>query len=154
MKRALVLVAFLLLSCTTTAWAQGAGSAPVGDPRAAGGKCLLPDLSGLTPAQRAAAVLNAGLQMTNLDTVDPGSLPACPATFSCNSITGCGAGSTCSLTVLGPCCEDGGAKLCCSNHGEIVVDQCPCQCVLGTVCSSACASHTNVTVSCFLVPAS
>jgi len=147
MKRALVLVAFLLFLCTT-AWAQGAGGAPVADPRAAGGKCVLPDLSGLTPAQRAAVVLNAGLQMTYVDT---NALPACPVTFSCNSIGGCVAGSVCSVSVVGPCCRDGSAKLCCQNGGEIVVDRCACQCS-GPLCSAACASHSNVTVSCFLVP--
>lgn len=138
MKRALVLVAFLIFT-SNLAWAQ-----------AAGGNCRLPDLAGLSPGQRAAAAINAGLQMTYMDTTP---VPACPVTFNCNSIAGCGAGSTCSNTVLGRCCQDGGAVLCC-QFGEILEQQCPCKCTAGTVCSSACTSSTNVTVSCFLPPGS
>lgn len=149
MKRVAFLVAVLLLM-SSLAWAQSAGPAPVpvADPRA-GGHCQLPDLAGLSPGQRAAAVINAGLQMTYVDTAPA---PACPVAFSCNSIAGCGAGSTCNVTVLGRCCSDGGALLCCQT-GEILEQQCPCQCT-STVCSSACTSRTNVTVSCFLPPAS
>jgi hypothetical protein len=151
MQRALILVAVLLLS-STLSWAQAAGAAPApaADPRAAGGSCLLPNLAGLSPGQREAAVLNAGLQMIYVDTP---AYPACPVTFQCNSIAGCGAGPVCAVSVLGPCCKDGSAVLCCQGGGDIVVDRCPCQCT-GPLCSSACASKTNVTVSCFLVPAS
>ncbi len=138
MKRAFVLVAFLIFS-SNLAWAQ-----------AAGGNCQLPDLAGLSPGQRAAAALGAGLQVTYVDTTP---VPACPVTFNCNSIAGCGAGSTCSNTVLGRCCSDGGAVLCC-QFGEILEQQCPCKCTAGAACSSACTSSTNVTVSCFLPPGS
>ncbi len=143
MKRTLFLVAVLLLT-STVAWAQAADLRT-----AAGGNCQLPNLAGLSPGQRAAAALNAGLQVTYVDTTP---VPACPVTFNCNSIAGCGAGSTCRNTVLGRCCQDGGAVLCC-QFGEILEQQCPCQCT-GAVCSSACTSSTNVTVSCFLPPGS
>jgi hypothetical protein len=154
MKRILILVAVLLLS-SILSWAQAAGtaSAPVADPRTGGGHCQLPNLAGLTPEQRAVAALNAGLQMTYAATPVGSPYPACPTTFKCNSVAGCGAGPVCSLTVLGRCCHDGAAVLCCQDGGEIVVNRCGCVCA-GTVCSSACSTKTNVTVSCFLVPAS
>jgi hypothetical protein len=150
MKRILVLSVVLLLS-SALSWAQAAGTAPapVADPRAAGGRCVLPDLAGLPPGQRAAAALNAGLQLTYVDTP---AYPACPTTFACNSLAGCAAGATCTNTVLGRCCRDGGAVLCCQT-GEILEQACPCQCT-GAVCAtSQCTSSTNVTVSCFLPPA-
>jgi hypothetical protein len=72
MKRALFLVAVLFLM-SNLAWAQAAGTAPspVADPRA-GGNCQLPDLAGLSPGQRAAAAINAGLEMTFVDSPGPG----------------------------------------------------------------------------------
>jgi hypothetical protein len=151
MKRVLVLGVVLLLS-SALSWAQAAGTAPapVADPRGTGGRCVLPDLAGLPPAQRAAAALNAGLQLTYVDTP---AYPACPTTFSCNSIAGCAAGSICTATVIGRCCRDGGAVLCCQDGGDIAVDRCPCQCI-GPVCLSSCLSSTNVSVSCLLVPGS
>jgi hypothetical protein len=150
MKRVAFLVAVLLLM-SGLAWAQAAGTAPVpvADPRV-GGNCRLPDLAGLSPGQRAAAALGAGLQVTYVDTTPT---PACPVAFNCNSIAGCGAGSTCSVTVIGRCCSDGNAVLCC-QFGEIVEQQCRCQCTSTVCASSACTSSTNVTVSCFLPPAS
>src|SRR4029077_12779301 len=104
MKRILILVAVLFLM-SALSWAQTAGTAPapVADPRTGGGHCQLPNLVGLTPEQRAAAVLNAGLQVTYADTTP---VPACPVTFNCNSIANCGVGSTCNNTVLGRCCSD------------------------------------------------
>ena len=153
MKRVVILVAVLFLM-SALSWAQTAGTAPapVADPRTGGGHCQLPDLAGLTPEQRAAAALNAGLQMTYADTV-VSPPPACPTAFNCSSIAGCGAGSVCAVSVLGRCCQDGGATLCCQDGGDINVNRCPCKCT-GPLCSSACSSKTNVTVNCFLVPAS
>jgi hypothetical protein len=153
MKRILILVAVLFLM-SALSWAQTAGTAPApeADPRTGGGHCQLPNLAGLTPEQRAAAALNAGLQMTYADTV-VSPPPACPVTYNCNSVAGCAAGSVCSATVLGRCCRDGNATLCCQDGDDIVVNRCGCVCT-GTVCSSACTSKTNVSVSCFLVPAS
>jgi hypothetical protein len=155
MKRILILVAVLLLS-SALSWAQTAGTAPapVMDPRTGGGHCQLPNLAGLTPEQRAAAILNAGLKMTSADIGVGSPYPACPTTFKCNSIANCQAGSICNTTVIGPCCHDGSAVLCCQDHGDIAVDRCACQCPLGTACSLACLNSTNVSVSCFLVPAS
>src|SRR5947208_8546934 len=144
MKRALFLVAVLLLM-SNLAWAQAAGTAPapVADPRA-GGNCQLPDLAGLSPGQRAAAALGAGLQVTYVDTTP---VPACPVAFNCNSIAGCGQGPVCSITSLGPCCSDGGTILCCQNGGNIIEIQCACRCT-GTLCASSCAQHHQVTVNC------
>src|SRR5436309_12935622 len=118
MKRALFLVAVLLLM-SNLAWAQAAGTAQASaaDPRA-GGNCQLPDLAGLSPGQRAAAALSAGLQVTY---VDSPAVPACPVTFQCNSIAGCARGMVCSATFLGPCCSiGGGGVLCCANGGNLV----------------------------------
>jgi hypothetical protein len=153
MKRILILVAVLFLM-SALSWAQTAGTAPapVADPRTGGGHCQLPNLAGLTPEQRAAAILNAGLQVTYADTV-VGLPPACPTTYNCNSVAGCATGSVCNATVLGRCCRDGNATLCCQDGGDIVVNRCGCVCT-GTVCSTACTSKTNVAVNCFLVPAS
>jgi hypothetical protein len=144
MKRALFLVAVLFLM-SNLAWAQAAGTAPspVADPRA-GGNCQLPDLAGLSPGQRAAAAINAGLEMTF---VDSPAVPACPATFQCDSIAGCARGMVCAATILGPCCNFGTGVLCCANGGSLVEVQCPCKCT-GPLCSSACASSTNVTLNC------
>jgi hypothetical protein len=142
MKRVLVLLAVLFLSSTLT-WAAAPAPAPVADSPAGGG-CLLPDLAGLAPGQVAAAALNSGLQMIFVDTPP---VPACPVTFHCNSITGCGAGPLCSVSDIGPCCTTGAAVLCCGNGGDIIVQKCPCRCT-GEVCSVVCASSTNVTFSC------
>jgi hypothetical protein len=156
MKRILILVAVLLLS-SALSWAQTAGTAPapVADPRTGGGHCQLPNLAGLTPEQRAAAVLNAGLQVTYADVVVGSPYPACPTTFKCNSIDNCKAGSVCNFTVIGRCCHDGSAVLCCQDGGDIAVDRCACECPLnGGGCSTVCLNSTNVSISCFLVPAS
>jgi hypothetical protein len=149
MKRVLVLLillAVLFLSSTPT-WAQAAGPSPAlaAAPAPAGSGCRLPDLAGLAPGQIAAAALNAGLQMIFVDTPPP--VPACPVTFHCNSITGCGIGPLCSVSDIGPCCTTGGAVLCCGNGGDIIVQRCPCRCT-GEVCSVVCAQSTNVTFNC------
>lgn len=144
MKRVLVLLAVLFLSSTLT-WAAGSAPAPVANPAATGSSCLLPDLAGLAPGQVAAAALNAGLQMIFVDTPPP--VPACPVTFHCDSIAGCGTGPVCGISNLGPCCTTGTAVLCCGNGGDIIVQKCPCRCT-GPVCSAVCASSTNVTFNC------
>ena len=139
MKRSLFLVAALLL-LSNLAWAQAAGT--VADPRV-GGNCQLPDLAGLASGQLPAAAINAGLQMIF---VDSPAIPACPETFYCNSISGCGPGPVCFETLLGPCCSTGGEALCCLS-GNIIVVRCPCKCT-GPLCSAACAASTNVTLDC------
>jgi hypothetical protein len=144
MKRALFLVAVLLLM-SNLAWAQAAGTAPapVADPRVAGG-CLLPDLGGLAPGDLPAAAINAGLQMTFVDTP---LVPACPVTFHCDSIANCVSGSVCLVGDIGPCCSFGVGTLCCGNGGTIKVKRCPCRCT-GELCSSACANSTDVRFAC------
>jgi hypothetical protein len=140
MKRALVLVAVLLLP-SSLAWAEA--PAPEGDLFAAGGGgCMLPDLAGLSPDQIAAAALGAGFQVSphNVD------VPACPATFHCDSLTGCAAGPLCSITDIGQCCQAGDPVLCCLS-GTIKVQRCRCECT-GPVCSVLCASSTDVRWRC------
>ncbi len=145
MKRALFLVAVLFL-LSNLAWAQTAGtaSAPVADPRSGGGNCQLPDLAGLSPAQVAAAALNAGLKMTFVDTP---TVPACPVTFHCDSIANCARSQACFAAILGPCCSDGSAILCCQNGGNLVETTCGCKCT-GELCSSACSQSHEVGLSC------
>jgi hypothetical protein len=150
MKRTLVLVAVLLLIGPLAAWAEGgAGAHPApeaqrpADPAAAGGGCALPDLAQLTPDQVAVAALRAGLQMS-ASASDP-TIPACPTTFQCSNIAGCGAGMICSATAIGKCCSDGNIVLCCSNN--IFVVRCPCKCVLED-CPRQCTQSSQVTWSC------
>jgi hypothetical protein len=137
MKPTLVLVAVLLFT-SSMAWAQGSAA----DPRLANG-CALPDLAGLSPDQVAVAALGAGLQMSAASS-DP-TIPACPVTFECSSIAGCGSSMVCSATAIGQCCTLGTAVLCCAN--TILVTRCPCKCVLED-CPRQCAQSTQVTRSC------
>ena len=144
MKRALFLITVLFL-LSNLAWAQaGTAPAPVADPRSGGGNCQLPDLAGLSPAQVAAAALGSGLKMTFVDTP---AAPACPVTFHCNSIAGCARGLVCDAVILGPCCTDGGATLCCQNGGNLVETQCGCKCT-GEVCLETCAESHEIGLSC------
>ncbi len=145
MKRALVLFAVLLLSSTLT-WAQRAGSAPapVADPRAAGGSCLLPDLAGLTHGQIAAAALNAGFQVTFEAAL---AYPACPVTFHCNSMANCVIGPTCTVTNIGDCCSNGGTNFCCKDGADIMVTACPCRCASPS-CPSTCLDDSEVSSTC------
>jgi hypothetical protein len=144
MKRAIVLVAVLLLT-STMAWAEPAGTAPApaADPRVAGGGCQLPDLAGLAPAQIQAAALNAGLEVTFAAAP---AVPACPVTFHCNSIANCAAGGVCSVGLLGPCCNTGGVVLCCAS-GNISETRCACKCT-GPLCAVSCVHSTEVNWNC------
>src|SRR5262245_61778824 len=133
MKRALILVAVLLCTCSV-AWAET--SAPAADPLAgSGGGCTLPDLAGLSPEPIAAAALQAGLQIAPTEV----QVPPCPTTFSCNSITNCGAGTPCTVSFIGPCCKPAtGPNICCAN-GNIKKTQCPCVCT-GNPCAVVCGT--------------
>jgi hypothetical protein len=62
MKRTLVLVAVLLFILSSLAWAEGAPG---------GGRCVLPDLSRLSPDQATAAAIQAGLQVSTVLLLDP-----------------------------------------------------------------------------------
>jgi hypothetical protein len=141
MKRTLVLVALLLLSLTSLAWAEGA---PAAAPSPAnGGRCVLPDLSRLSPDQAAAAAIQAGLQVSPATTAT--TVPACPTEFQCSSLAGCGSSMVCNVNPIGQCCTLGPAVLCCS--GTMWVERCPCKCV-GEDCSPQCRLSTQVTRSC------
>jgi hypothetical protein len=137
MKRTLVVVAVLLFTSLLTsrfAWAEGT----------AGGGCSLPDVAGLSPDQVAVAALKAGLQMSAATSATT-TIQACPATFQCSSIAGCGSSMICSATPIGQCCSAGAFVLCCTN--EIFVVRCPCKCVLED-CPHQCGQSTQVTRSC------
>jgi hypothetical protein len=141
MKRTLVLLAVLLLLGSLAVQAEGN---LVADPRAAGGGCTLPDLAQLSPDQIAVAALQAGFQLS-ASTPDPATVPACPVTFHCSSIAGCGSSMVCSATAIGQCCSEGNVVLCCSS--TIFVVRCPCKCVLED-CPRQCGQSTEVTWSC------
>lgn len=142
MKRTLVLAALLLLSLSSLAWAEGA---PAAGP-ANGGRCVLPDLSGLSPDQAAAAVIQAGLQMSPTNTA-AATIPSCPSTFRCSDIAGCGASMACFGFGIGPCCSTGAAVVCCGNGGNILVVSCPCKCV-DEDCPRQCGQSSQLTWSC------
>jgi hypothetical protein len=141
MKRALVLLALLLVS-STLASAQ-APAAPVADPRSGGGNCPLPDLAGLAPGEVPAAALNAGLQVAFASSP---AVPACPVVFHCNSIGACAAGGVCSATILGQCCGTGGVVICCAT-GNFVEVRCPCKCT-GPLCAAQCIHSSEVAFNC------
>jgi hypothetical protein len=107
-----------------------------------GGGCMLPDLTGLSPEQAAAAAFQAGFRTANEVQV-----PACPVRFDCDSIGNCAAGPLCSLTDIGACCQTAGGPVLCCINGTIKVRQCPCQCT-GFACSLLCASSTDVKWRC------
>lgn len=140
MKRTLVLVALLLLSLSSLAWAEGA---PTAVPGPAGGRCVLPDLSRLSPDQAAAAAIQAGLQVSA--STPTSTVPACPTQFQCSSIAGCGSSMVCNVNPIGQCCTLGTAVICCSS--TIWVERCPCKCVLED-CPFQCRQSTQVTWSC------
>ena len=136
MKRTLTLVACLLVAATA-AWAEG--------PAASAGACMLPDLTGLSPDQAAAAALEAGF---SLEVRKAAAAPLCPITFRCTSILNCTASLQCSQTELGPCCTvPSGITLCCTE-GTIWVKQCPCRCTPTNPCSTECTNSTDVTKLC------
>jgi hypothetical protein len=138
MKRTLVLVALLLLSLSSLAWAEGTPSAGP-----AGGRCVLPDLSRLSPDQAAAAAIQAGLQVSPASATT--TVPACPVEFQCSSIAGCGSSMVCNVNPIGQCCTTGTAVICCS--GTLWVERCPCKCVLED-CPRQCGQSTQVTRFC------
>src|SRR4029077_3280190 len=146
MKRTLVLVAVLFLIGALAAWAEGN---PAGSPAAAApapaGSCTLPNLAGLSPDRTAVAPPGAGLQMSPPDASTAAGIPACPTTFSCSSLAGCGSSMVCSLTAMGKCCVSGDAILCCAN--TLFVERCPCKCV-SEDCPRLCDSSTQVSLSC------
>ncbi|HEX3553894.1 MAG TPA: hypothetical protein VIA62_11770 [Thermoanaerobaculia bacterium] len=138
MKRVLVLVAVLLLIGSLAAWAEGTAAGP-----APGGGCVLPDLGQLSPDQVAVAALRAGLQISASTPVS--TVQACPTTFQCSSIAGCGSSMVCSANPIGNCCSEGNVVLCCSH--TIFVVSCPCKCVLED-CPRQCGQSTQVNWSC------
>ena len=141
MKRTLVLVALLLLSLSSLAWAEGPAAAP--NP-ANGGRCVLPDLSRLSPDQAAAAAIQAGFQVSQ-DSSPTTTVPACPSDFRCSNLPGCAADMACFGFGIGPCCSTGAAVICCGSN--ILVVSCPCKCV-GEDCPHQCGQSTQLTWSC------
>jgi hypothetical protein len=143
MKRTLILATCLFAACSI-AWAAG----PTPDlgtvePGLTDG-CKLPDLSGLSPEQEAAAALAAGFRVAPTNKA----LPLCPTVFRCNSIANCAAGPLCALGNIGPCCTTpSGLGICCTGGLNIWVQQCPCQCT-GFACSFQCVNSTDVTRFC------
>lgn len=154
MKRALVLVATLMLSAGL-AWAETpAVPAPAGgdspaaveghaaDPAVEGGGCLLPDLAGLSQDEASAVALGAGFQTAST----AAAVPACPTSFRCSSLTNCAKGSPCSITDIGTCCSQSGLVLCCTS-GTIKVRECPCRCT-AFHCLYQCVLSNDVQWSC------
>jgi len=139
MKRTLVLVAVLLFILSSLAWAEGApGAGP------AGGSCVLPDLSRLSPDQAAAVAIQAGLQVSPKNAAAT-TVPACPTEFNCSSIAGCGSSMVCNVNPIGQCCTLGTAVICCA--GTMWVERCPCKCVFED-CPHQCGQSTQVTRFC------
>lgn len=142
MKRTLVLVALLLLSLSSLAWAEGPAAAPG---PANGGRCVLPDLSRLSSDQAAAAVIQAGFQVSPTSSATTTPVPACPTEFRCSSLPGCASDMGCFGYGIGPCCSTGAAIVCCGSN--ILVVTCPCKCVLED-CPHQCGQSTQLTWSC------
>ena len=140
-KRTLILLAGSVLLATL---ARAEAPAPSGGLFAdSAGGCMLPDLTGLSPDQIAAAALVAGLQAAPT----AAQTPACPATFDCTSLVGCGAVTPCTVELIGPCCKPAhGPTLCCES-GNIQVTRCPCDCIDGR-CQLLCVTSTDVKLSC------
>ena len=142
MKRVLVLLAVLFL-IHSLAWAEETQRAPQAAP--AGGHCVLPDLSQLSPDQVMIAALQAGLEITPKTSDAP--IMACPTLSQCSDVPGCGlSGGVCTSAILGKCCTTGAAVLCCPN--EIVVTRCPCHCVSEDCPALRCNANSQVTRSC------
>jgi len=111
----------------------------------AGGGCQLPNLTGLTADQIALAALEAGFMIDSAPT--PAAVPPCPVTFHCNSIANCGAGTACTVTSLGACCQPAtGPKLCCIS-GSITVTTCPCRCTANP-CAIQCINSNELNWHC------
>jgi hypothetical protein len=149
MKRTLVLIALLLLTCSL-AWAEEpapgtSAGAPLGGSIASdsGGGCMLPDLTGLSQEQILAAALEAGFQVSPTDV----QIPPCPTTFSCTSIPNCGAGTPCTVSIIGQCCKPAGAPPICCANGPIKEKRCPCVCT-GSPCAFQCINSTDVKLIC------
>lgn len=142
MNRTLVLVALLLLSLSSLAWAEGPATT---GPGPAGGRCVLPDLSRLSPDQAAAAVIQAGFEVSTASSPTT-TVPDCPSTFRCSDIEGCGASMACFGFGIGPCCKTGGGAIACCGSNILVVS-CPCQCVFED-CPHQCGQSSQLTWSC------
>src|SRR5262245_36151925 len=141
MKRALILVAVLLFACSV-AWAEESASYNALF-AGSGGGCMLPDLSGLSPEQVAAAALQAGFQTSPSEV----QVPACPVNFDCTSLFHCGVGPLCSITDIGACCQTSGGPIICCVNGTIKVQQCPCKCTANP-CLISCPNSTDVKWRC------
>ena len=107
------------------------------------GACRLPDLTGLSPEQIAAAALQAGLQAAQTKAQDP----PCPATFDCSSLFGCAAVTPCTVDFIGPCCKPAHGPSFCCGSGNIQVTRCPCDCI-DLRCQLLCLTSTDVKLSC------
>jgi hypothetical protein len=140
MKACLILAVVLLL---TPGLAAAEEAAPATADPFEGGGCVMPDLAGLSEDDATAALRSAGFDLSPIDAA----APACPITFSCNSITNCGIGMVCSITDIGPCCTTGGGLGLCCISGSIKVRQCPCTCT-GSPCSVFCPQNTDVKWRC------
>ena len=141
MKASLIL-AVVLLCIPGLAWAEEPAPAVSEDVAFEAGGCVLPDVSGLSGDEAAAALAGAGFETAPFDAA----VPACPTTFHCDSIFNCGTGAVCSVTDIGACCATGGLVKCCIS-GTIKVRQCPCVCT-GNPCSIACPQSTDVRSRC------
>lgn len=141
-KRTLLLLVSSVL-VASLAWAEA--PAPSGGLFAdSGGRCRLPDLTGLSPEQIAAAGLAAGLQAAPTEAAQN---PPCPATFDCSSIFGCGAITPCTVELIGPCCKPAHGPTLCCDGGNIQVTRCPCDCI-DPRCQLFCLTSTDVKLSC------
>ena len=150
MKKGLVLVAILFL-ISSLAWAEGtAGGAATpeavnpADSTAVAGGCTLPDFTGLSPDQRVAAALAAGLQVSGAVNKQTA---MCPTVFHCDSITNCGIGLCSPPQDIGQCCNAGGGSILCCLNGTFKVQRCHCRCTANP-CDLQCGTSTNVTLQC------
>lgn len=140
-KRPFLLLAALLLMASL-AWAEEPASSDAFFADSGGG-CMLPDLSGMSAEQIAAASLQAGFQVAPNEV----QVPACPVKFDCDSLAGCDVGPICAVSDIGQCCQTSGGPILCCIDGTIKVRRCPCECT-GPVCSVLCASSTDVKFRC------
>ncbi|MEM9553287.1 MAG: hypothetical protein AAGC60_03450 [Acidobacteriota bacterium] len=150
MKRLLILSSLIFLVVSPT-WAADPAAAVLTATGAAlpsapdwaldQGGCQLPDLEGLSEEEARARVEAAGMEITDA------AAPACPVSFSCNSLTNCAAGSLCSITDIGRCCTTGGGLGLCCAMGTIKVKRCPCRCT-GPACLLSCVQSADVKWGC------
>lgn len=150
MKRSLPWFALSLLALLLLTPSAARAAVPdflIADSEAdAGGGCVLPNLEGLSAAEQESALRGSGFE---LDFEPKAVRVACPATFACNSITNCAAGTNCTVVPLGTsCCTTGpGAAICCANGQQIKVKTCRCRCAANP-CSTQCTNSTNVSLQC------